>query len=218
MSHSNSEQKHGDHLVINAIEKLQRAVQDAAAMHSQLATACFAELTAIAEASTTCLRSGGRLFFCGNGGSAAECQHLATEFVVRLSAHRDRQALAAIALTTDTSLLTACANDYGFDRIFSRQLEALAHKGDIVYLLSTSGRSQNLILAAQTAQAIGAKCVGFLGNGNTPLDRYLDHALRIPSSSGQRVQEAHLLCGHMLVELIEDLLLSRPDDNLRHTR
>ena len=213
-----SQQKPGDHLIISAVEKLQRAVQDAAAMHSQLATACFAELTAIAEVSANCLRNGGKLFFCGNGGSAAECQHLSTEFVVRLSAHRDRQALAAIALTTDTSLLTACSNDYGFDRVFSRQIEALACKSDVVFLLSTSGRSQNLILAAQTAQTIGAKCVGFLGNGATPLDRHLDHALRIPSSSGQRVQEAHLLCGHMLVELIEDLLLSRPEDNLRHSR
>lgn len=218
MSHNDSQQKSGEHLIISAVEKLQRAVQDAAAMHSQLATACFAELTAIAEASANCLRNGGRLFFCGNGGSAAECQHLATEFVVRLSAYRERQALSAIALTTDTSLLTACANDYGFDRVFSRQIEALAHKGDIAFLLSTSGRSQNLILAAQAAQALGAKCVGFLGTGTTPLDRYLDHALRIPSSSGQRVQEAHLLCGHMLVELIEDLLLSRPEDSLRHTR
>ncbi len=218
MSHNDSKGKSGEHLIISAVEKLQRAVQDAAAMHSQLATTCFAELTAIAEASANCLRNGGKLLFCGNGGSAAECQHLATEFVVRLSAHRERQAFAAIALTTDTSLLTACANDYGFDRVFSRQIEALVHKGDIVFLLSTSGRSQNLILAAQTAQTMGAKCVGFLGSGTTTLDRHLDHALRIPSSSGQRVQEAHLLCGHMLVELIEDLLLSRPEDNLRHTR
>lgn len=136
----------GDNLIVSAVEKLRKAVQDAATMHSQLSTACFAELTAIAEASAHCLQSGGRLFFCGNGGSAAECQHLATEFVVRLSSHRERQALAAVALTTDTSLLTACANDYGFEKVFSRQVEALMRKGDILFLLSTSGRSENLLL------------------------------------------------------------------------
>lgn len=218
MSQNDSRHKIPEPLIISAIEKLQLAVQDAAAMHSQLATSCFADLTVIAELSAGCLRAGRTLFFCGNGGSAAECQHLATEFVVRLSAHRERQALAAVALTTDTSLLTACSNDYGFDRVFSRQVEALAHKGDVLFLLSTSGRSQNLVFAAQAGQAVGAKCVGFLGMGPTPLDRHLDHALRIPSSSGQRVQEAHLLCGHMLVELIEDLLLSRTEDTMRHSR
>lgn len=214
----NGESSNRELLIVTAVEKLQLAVQEAAAMHSQLATHCFAELTAIAETSAHCLKDGGRLLFCGNGGSAAECQHLATEFVVRLSAHRERQALAAIALTTDTSLLTACSNDYGFDRIFSRQLEALMRKGDVVFLLSTSGRSPNLIMAAEMAAKLGGKCVAFLGIGPTPLDRHADHALHIPSPSGQRVQEAHLLCGHMLVELIEDLLLARPEDNLRHTR
>lgn len=218
MSHSDHNNKTGGPLIVGAIEKLHRAVQDAASMHSQLATTCFAELTAIAEVSAQCLRSGGKLLFCGNGGSAAECQHLATEFVVRLSSNRDRHALAAMALTTDTSLLTACSNDYGFDRVFSRQVEALMRNGDVLFLLSTSGRSQNLILAAQSASQIGGKCVGMLGMGQTPLDRHLDYALRMPSTSGQRVQEAHLLCGHMLVELIEDLLIARPDDHARLTQ
>ncbi len=208
----------GEPLIVNAVEKLLKAVQDAAAMHSQLSTHCFAELTAIAEVSANCLRNGGRLFFCGNGGSAAECQHLATEFVVRLTANRERGALAAIALTTDTSLLTACSNDFGFDHIFSRQIEALMRSGDVLFLLSTSGRSPNLMLAAQAAGQAGGLCVGFLGSGQTPMDRYLDFALRIPSSSGQRVQEAHLLCGHMLVELVEDLLLTRTEEKTRLTR
>lgn len=205
-----------DPLMVKAIEKLQHAVQEAATMHSQLSTTCFAELTAIAQACSSTLRHGGRLFFCGNGGSAAECQHLATEFVVRLTAQRERQALAAIALTTDTSLITACSNDYGFDRVFSRQVEALMHAGDVLFLLSTTGRSPNLILAAEAAAKIGGKRVAMLGMDPTPLDRHADYVLHIPSASGQRVQEAHLLCGHMLVELIEDLLSS--GDNLHSTR
>ncbi|MCC6476153.1 SIS domain-containing protein [bacterium] len=188
----------------NASEKLSRALYEAGAMQEKLAASCLDELTRIAELCALTLKNGGRLFFCGNGGSAAESQHLATEFVVRLSSHNDRQALAAIALTTDTSLLTACSNDYGFEKVFSRQLEALMRKDDVLFLLSTSGKSQNLIEAAKTSRARGGKNVALLGEAPTPLDPHLDFALRIPSPSGQRVQEAHLFLGHMLVELIED--------------
>lgn len=201
--------KSGESVIVNAREKLQNAVQEATAMQSQLAEHCLADLTVIAEQAASTLNHGGSLFFCGNGGSAAECQHLATEFVVRLSAQRERSALSAFALTTDTSLLTACSNDFGFDRVFARQVEAHMRKGDLLFLLSTSGRSPNLLLAAQSAAAVGGKSVGFLGMGPTPLDRYLDFSLHIPSNSGQRVQEAHLFCGHLLVEMIEDLLMAR---------
>jgi len=201
--------KPGESVIVGALEKLQNAVHEATAMHSQLAEHCLSDLTAIAEQAASTLKQGGSLYFCGNGGSAAECQHLATEFVVRLSAHRERGALSAFALTTDTSLLTACSNDFGFDRVFARQIEAHMRKGDLLFLLSTSGRSSNLLLAAQAAAAVGGKSVGFLGIGPTPLDQLLDFSLHIPSDSGQRVQEAHLLCGHLLVELIEDLLMAK---------
>lgn len=144
----------------NASEKLQRALVETRAMQEKLAASCLSKLSSIAELSAACLQSGGRLFFCGNGGSAAESQHLATEFVVRLSAHNDRQALAAIALTTDTSLLTACSNDFGFERVFARQLEALMRKNDVLFLLSTSGKSPNLIEAAITSHTLGGKNVG----------------------------------------------------------
>lgn len=204
--------------MMSSIEKFDHAMQEATAMYGQLAKHCFTDLTAIAEQAAHALRNGKRLFFCGNGGSAAECQHLATEFVVRLSAQRERAALSAIALTTDTSLLTACSNDYGFDRVFSRQLEAHMHAGDVVFFLTTSGRSANLLVAAQTAAVLGGIRIGFLGIDPTPLDHYLDFALRIPSHSGQRVQEAHLLCGHMLVELIEDMLMAHPAETARVTR
>ncbi len=186
-------------------EKLQRAINDAAAMHSQMA-ACFPDLVAIGSVAARALMQGNRLLFCGNGGSAAEAQHIAAEFVVRLSSKRNRRALAAIALTTDTSLLTACANDLGFEHIFARQVEAHMRKRDVLFLLSTSGASANLLEAAQAAHAAEGSSVAFLGKDITPLDEYVDQALHIPSQSSQRVQEAHLLCGHLLVELVEDLL------------
>jgi len=160
-------------------------------------------LSAIANLCTEALKNGGKLLFCGNGGSAAESQHLATEFVVRLTAERNRTALPAIALTTDTSLLTACANDFGFDKVFARQVEALMQRNDVLILLSTSGKSANLIEAAKVARNRGGHVVAFLGEHKTPLDEFLDAALHIPARSSQRVQEAHLFCGHLLVEMIE---------------
>jgi D-sedoheptulose 7-phosphate isomerase len=164
------------------------------------------EISAVASALATALKSGHKILFCGNGGSAAECQHLATEFVVRLSSERERPALPAIALTTDTSLLTACSNDYGFERVFARQVEALLQKGDALILLSTSGKSPNLLEAAKIAKQKGGIIVGLLGEQTTPLDKLTDIALHIPASSSQRVQEGHLFCGHFIVEMVEDLL------------
>jgi D-sedoheptulose 7-phosphate isomerase len=186
--------------------KFQQAAQDAATMYQQMTAACHADLAKIAEACARAFRDGNKLLFCGNGGSAAEAQHLATEFVVRLSSVRERRALCALSLSTDTSLLTACSNDYGFDRIFSRQIEAHLVAGDIVILLSTSGKSLNLLEAARATHAHKGTVVSFLGRKVTPLDELSDFALHIPSDSGQHVQEGHLFCGHLLVEMIEDLL------------
>ena len=165
----------------------------------------------IAAACTRALRSGGTIFFCGNGGSAAESQHLATEFVVRLSALRERGALSALALTTDTSLLTACANDYGFDLVFARQVEAHLQAGDVLIMLSTSGKSANLLAAAKAAKARGGITAAFLGEKPSPLNSLTDLALHIPASSSQRVQEGHLWAGHMLVELVEQSLFDEPN-------
>ncbi|MCB9366835.1 MAG: SIS domain-containing protein [Calditrichaeota bacterium] len=193
------------------------AVRETREMCELLDSACLGDLTAIAELCADTLQRGGKLFFCGNGGSAAECQHLATEFVVRLSAQRERKALAAIALTTDTSLLTACSNDYGYDFVFARQIEALMKPDDVLILLSTSGRSPNLLLAAEAVGKLGGRCIAMVGKDSTPLDRHCTNVLHVPSTSGQRVQEAHLLCGHLLVELIEDLLLNG-EESARPTR
>jgi D-sedoheptulose 7-phosphate isomerase len=164
---------------------------------------CTGDIVKIASVSAESLQHGGHLFFCGNGGSAAECQHLATELVVRLSADSTRKALPALALTTDTSTLTACSNDFGFEKIFARQVEAHLREGDVLFLLSTSGRSPNLIEAATASREKRGINIGLLGQDETPLDSFLDYSLHIPSKDSQRVQEGHLLCGHLLVHLIE---------------
>lgn len=148
------------------------------------------------------LEAGGRLFFCGNGGSAADAQHLAAEYVVRF--HRSRRALPALALTTDTSVLTAGANDFGFDTVFSRQLEALARTGDILFLHSTSGESENLIRAAETARTLGVRTVALLAKGGGSLASRVDRAVVIPTRSTARAQEIHLALGHIICDLVEE--------------
>ncbi|MFH1009626.1 MAG: SIS domain-containing protein [bacterium] len=179
------------------------ALEEAAEMLRRIEEHCMEDIIRIASLSADALRRGGRLFFCGNGGSAAESQHLATELVVRLSSDSTRGAFPALALTTDTSTLTACSNDFGFDRVFARQVEAHLRAGDVLFLLSTSGRSPNLIEAAKISHERQGINIGFLGQDKTPLNAHLDDALHIPSKDSQRVQEGHLLCGHLLVHLIE---------------
>jgi len=148
------------------------------------------------------LEAGGRLFFCGNGGSAADAQHLAAEYVVRFL--RNRRALPALALTTDTSVLTAGANDFGFETIFSRQIEALGSAGDILFLHSTSGESENLLRAAETARAMGVRTVALLARGGGALAGRVDRAVVIPTRSIARAQELHLALGHIICELVEE--------------
>ena len=151
------------------------------------------------------LRSGGTLFFCGNGGSAADAQHLATEYVVRYTG--TRRALAAVALTTDTSLLTAAGNDLGFEQIFARQVEALCRPGDLLVLHSTSGRSPNLVAAARAARTRGTRTVAFLGRDGGALAGEVDEALVVPADDTGQIQILHLALEHLVVELVESALL-----------
>jgi D-sedoheptulose 7-phosphate isomerase len=154
------------------------------------------------------LRRGGTLYFCGNGGSAADAQHIATEYVVRYAA--TRRPLAAVALTTDTSLLTAAANDLGFEQVFARQVEALCHPGDVLVLHSTSGRSPNLLAAARAARAGGVGTVAFLGRGGGPLASEVDEAVVVPSDETGQIQVLQLALQHIVVELVEAALLGVP--------
>ena len=157
------------------------------------------------------LRGGGKVLFCGNGGSAADAQHLAAELVGRLDAGRDRDALPAVALTTDTSVLTAVANDYGYEEVFARQVTGLARPGDVLVCISTSGRSANVIRAAEAARERGARVVALIGPGRSPFDEgaLADVTLHVPGEGSGQVQQGHITLGHLLCMLAEDLLGGR---------
>lgn len=145
--------------------------------------------------------AGGTLFFCGNGGSAADAQHLATEYVVRYM--RDRRAYPAIALTTDTSLLTAASNDFGFEQIFSRQIQALARRGDLLVVHSTSGNSPNVLRAAEAARAQGVRVLAFTAGNGGKLRALADHSVVVPTTRTDRAQELHMCIEHLICEFVE---------------
>jgi D-sedoheptulose 7-phosphate isomerase len=147
------------------------------------------------------LKNGGKILFMGNGGSAADCQHLAAEFVGRYQ--RERRGLAAIALTTDTSILTSVGNDLGFEQIFARQVEALCKAGDVLVGISTSGNSRNILTGMEIGKQLGAFTVGLLGGNGGAMLGACDLAVVVPSSHTPRIQEAHILIGHILCELVE---------------
>lgn len=145
---------------------------------------------------------GGKALFFGNGGSASDSQHLAAEFVGRYEI--ERNALPAIALTTDTSILTAVGNDYGFDSIFERQVLALGKKGDVAFGLSTSGNSENVIRGVRAAKSLGIYTIGFLGRDGGKLASLVDLAITIPTAKTARIQEAHIMIGHILCQVIDE--------------
>jgi D-sedoheptulose 7-phosphate isomerase len=147
-------------------------------------------------------RRGGKLLLCGNGGSAADCQHVAAEFVNRLSKDRERRALPALALTTDTSCLTAYANDYGFNGVYARQVEAFGTSGDVLLAISTSGSSPNVLAAVDAARARGIAVVALLGEAGRLADA-ADVAIRVPSRDTQLIQQVHLAVEHLICELVE---------------
>lgn len=151
-------------------------------------------------------QNGGKLMFCGNGGSASDSQHIATELMVRLKHDSDRPAMPAIALTTDTSLLTAGANDLGFDQIFARQVEGIGKPGDLLIALSTSGNSANVVEAVKKADHMGIRTLGLLGNDGGMIKSLVDTAIVVPHTDSGRIQESHILLGHVLCEATEQFL------------
>jgi len=152
---------------------------------------------------TEIYRNGKKLLLCGNGGSAADCQHIATEFMIRLSHNIERPALAAIALTTDSSNLTAGGNDIGFENVFARNVQGLGSTGDALIAISTSGNSPNVIKAVETAKAKGIKTIGFLGGTGGKLKSMVDKPVVIPSGNTQRIQEGHITIAHIICEIVE---------------
>jgi D-sedoheptulose 7-phosphate isomerase len=171
---------------------------------------CAEAISAAAAAVADAIRGGGKLLICGNGGSAGDAQHLATEFVSTLTVDRRREAIPAIALTTDTSLLTAIANDFGFEGIFARQVEALGREGDVLLAISTSGDSANVIRAVERATAQGLRTVALTGGSGGRLAPLADVAIAVGSSTTSHVQEAHIAVGQLIAILVEDELYPRP--------
>lgn len=183
----------------NSCKTLERAAADRG-----LATA----ILAISDTITRAMRAGGKLLVVGNGGSAGDAQHIAGEFLSRLNF--DRNPLPAIALTTDTSVLTAIGNDYGFDKVFERQVRALGKPGDILLAISTSGRSPNVLAALGAAREIGVTTIGFTGAGDRAMGPLCDHCLAAPSTETPLVQQIHIVAAHAICGLVERELFGSP--------
>lgn len=166
------------------------------------------QLVTVAQWLAESFQAGGKLMLCGNGGSAADCQHIAAEFVSVLSQDFDRRALPALALTTDTSYLTARTNDYGFDDVFSRQVEALGKPGDVLFGFSTSGNSKNVLRAFAAARQLQVRTVGFTGAGGGQMFEAADMVLQAPSDTVQHIQECHITMGHVIVAIAEKYLFT----------
>jgi len=189
------------------IERIKHRLREAADLYSQMAEQLAEPTAQAAEVLIAALREGHTIYVCGDGGSAAQAQHIAGELVGRFMA--DRPALRCVALTTDTSVLTAVANDYSFEQVFERQVEALVREGDVLLLLSTSGSSANVLKAATRARKKGAKTIGLVGRSGGRLKELCDLSLSVPAETGPLIQEGHLVLLHILCGLIEQALFTR---------
>jgi D-sedoheptulose 7-phosphate isomerase len=173
---------------------------------SRTADACVEEILAAAAAIVGSIRDGGKLLICGNGGSAGDAQHLAAEFVSTLTVDRRRAAIPALALTTDTSLLTAISNDYGFEGVFARQVEALGRRGDVLLGISTSGNSTNVVVAFARAGELGLRTIALIGGSRGELGPLADIEIKVPSAETSHIQEAHIAVGQLIAFLVQDEL------------
>ena len=195
---------------------IHRMFRDSAEVKLRFVEECAPRIEAVAHRMAEVLRRGGKLLFFGNGGSAADAQHIAAEFVNRFL--RDRGPLAAVALTTDTSALTSIGNDLGFDQVFSRQVEALGRPGDLAVAISTSGTSPNVLRGVEAARRVGCATVGLTGGTGGRLAQAVDDAFVVPSAETPRIQEAHITLGHVLCALVDEILLPRPQGEIRAGR
>ena len=167
---------------------------------------CLDDLLSAVDLLVSAFRNGNKLLLCGNGGSAADCQHIAAEFVIRLSHEIDRPPIPAIALTTDTSNLTAGGNDIGFENVFARNVQGLGQNGDVLLAISTSGNSPNILKAIEAAKQKEMKIIGFTGGSGGKLKSLVDVHIIIPSNNVQRIQEGHITVAHIICELVENEL------------
>ena len=185
-------------------------MQRSAELKQRIAIEMADAVVRVVDACEASIRAGGKLMFCGNGGSAADCQHLATELLIRLRPSVERASLPALALTLDPAMLTACGNDYGYERVFERPLRGLGRGGDVLFGITTSGRSPNVVKALQAAREMGIVTVGLLGGAGEPARALCDHMLLVPDKETARIQECHIALGHAVMELLEDRLVARP--------
>ena len=190
-----------------ARERAISSLREGAQLRLQLVEACIDTITQAADVVHNCLARGNKILLFGNGGSAADAQHIAAEFVCRFAG--DRIPLPAIALTTDTSALTAIGNDYGFEQVFARPVTALGRPGDVAVAISTSGRSRNVLLGVEAARERGLTIVGLTGGDGGSLSAAVDICIVVPSTNTARIQECHLAIEHILCEMVESLLFGK---------
>jgi len=190
-------------------EQIISRLRESADIKLRFAKESVAEVEEAASIILKSLKSGGKILIFGNGGSAADSQHIAAEFVNRYS--RERKALSALALTTDSSILTSIPNDGSFEDVFSRQIEALGNKGDVAWGLTTSGKSGNILKAFKTARALGLRTIAFTGQDKSRVEKAADCCVSVPSKSTPRVQELHITLAHIVCELVEDSLAPKKE-------
>jgi len=182
---------------------IEKSLKESSEVKLDILDKCSESIVNAADIIIDAVGSGKKMLLCGNGGSAADAQHIATEFMIRLSHDLDRPAIPAVALTTDPSNLTAGGNDIGFENTFARNVEGLGNVGDVLIAISTSGNSANVIKAVDKAHEKGMKAVGFLGGNGGKLKDLVDIPIVIPSANTQRIQEGHITIGHIICELVE---------------
>jgi D-sedoheptulose 7-phosphate isomerase len=195
---------------MNEVSRFSAMMRRSAELKQRIAVELPEALIGVVNACETSLRAGGKLMFCGNGGSAADSQHLATELLIRLRGSVERGSWPALALTLDPAALTAGGNDYGYERVFERPLRGLGRAGDVLFGITTSGRSANVIGALRAAREMRIVTVGLLGGSGEPARSLCDHVLLVPDAETARVQECHIALGHAVLELLEDRLVARP--------
>ena len=194
---------------MDEIRRFAAMMTKSADLKRRIATELADAVVRAVDACETSLRGGGKLMFCGNGGSAADSQHLATEMLIRLRSSVERDLIAALALTLDQAALTACGNDYGYERVFERPLRGLGRRGDVLFGITTSGRSPNVIRALDAAREMGIVTIGLLGGSGEPAASRCDHVLLVPDTETARIQECHIALGHAVLELLEDRLVGK---------
>jgi D-sedoheptulose 7-phosphate isomerase len=182
-------------------ERVQEIFRQSSEAHARAAATLPHVVAEAASVVVAALRGGSKVLLCGNGGSAADAQHIAAELAGRL--RREREGLPAVSLTVNPSVLTAVSNDYGYEQVFARQVEALAREGDVLIGISTSGRSANVVRALETARRLGLSTIGLMGEARGEMEAFCDIAVAAPSSDTQRIQEIHIVVGHAICEIVE---------------